>query len=330
MKSSNPIHLLKWLRPYRDRGEGSLAAAPIPVPAIRGQTTVAKITVHKGYTMTKPPTLASIALACTLAHASLANAEIIFGRDFQLNGDATSTSSSLQLTSMDILNDRASAFIKAPLALGPTTSFEAHFGFRILGGSGGADGFTFTLQNDVRGVSFIGIEGGNLGFYTIAGGNGNPLPFGPARAVAFDTFPNGNYGDADGNHVSTLDNTTYQLRKQAPAAWDLNSGDELFAWIAYNALAQTLSVYLNDIDSKPATALLIDSMDLHADLGGEAFVGFTAATGGLANAHVITSFSLIAPLAVPEPQTYLLFVLGLGLLAKQLRLRKRRPDALIG
>lgn len=211
--------------------------------------------------MTKPPLLASIALACALAHTSLANAEIIFGQDFQLNGDATSTSSSLQLTQTGILNDRASAFIKTPLALGPTTSFEAHFGFRILGGSGGADGFTFTLQHDTRGPGYLGIEGGNLGFYTIAGGNGNPLPFGPARAVAFDTFQNGPYGDADGNHLSTLDNTTYQLRRQAPAPWDLNSGDELFAWIDYDALAKTLSIYLNDINTKPAAALLIDSMD---------------------------------------------------------------------
>jgi len=67
--------------------------------------------------------------------------------------------------------------------------------------------------------------------------------------------------------------------------------------------------------------LLVDTIDLRSWLGDSSFVGWTAATGGLTNAHVITSFALKNP--VPEPSTWTLMAAGLGILSVAAGRRRR-------
>lgn len=263
---------------------------------------------------------AALCLAFALGVAGPARAAQIFGQDFQINDIQAFTPDSLQLTSASIVNDRSSAFLTTPLMLAPSTSFKAEFSFRVLGGTNGADGLTWTLQNDRRGAGYEGLEGGNDGFFEGKDSNGLPLPWGPAFAVAFDTFRNADYGDADDNHVATLDHTTYQVRRQSLAPFDLNSGAEMFVWIDYSGSAKTLSVYLNDESSKPDIPLLVDWVDLYMLIGGQAYVGFTASTGPITNTHVITSFGITSP--VPLPQAWALYTAGLLLLRPFLRRSK--------
>ncbi|WP_291983282.1 L-type lectin-domain containing protein [Candidatus Accumulibacter sp. ACC005] len=264
-------------------------------------------------------TISPSALALAgLCSALPAQAVPIFGQDFQLNDVAAYGESFIQLTRSDMNFDRGSAFMTTPLSLAGN-SFAVAFSFRILGGTSGADGFTLAFQN--IDASYVALAGGNLGFYPVRGGDGRPLRSGEAYAIAFDTFRNSDYGDLDNNHVATLDNTTYQLRHAAPSPWDLNSGDELFAWVLYDAPTTEISVYLNDSNTRPALPLLVDTIDLRSWLGDSSFVGWTAATGGLTNAHVITSFALKNP--VPEPSTWTLMAAGLGILSVAAGRRRR-------
>ncbi len=255
-------------------------------------------------------TISRTALALAgLLGALPAQAVSIFGQDFQLNNVVAYGANFVQLTRSDVTFYRGSATMSAPLSL--VDSFDVAFSFRILGGTDGADGFTLAFQNsDYR---YLALPGGNLGFYTVRGLDGRPLPSGPAYAIAVDTYRNSDYGDLDNNHVSTLDNSTYQVRRAAPSPWDLNSGEDLFTWVQYDAPSTQVSIFLNNANTKPASALLVDTIDLRGWLGEHSFIGFTAATGGLTNAHVITSFALTHP--VPEPSTWALMAAGLGMVS---------------
>lgn len=245
-----------------------------------------------------------------------ARAASVFGQNFSLNSVVAHDSSFIQLTDPAIIGDRASAFVSTPLALLPGASFETAFAFKILGGTAGADGMTLAFRSD--GHNIAGLAGGNLGFYGVRGGEGTPLPFGPAYAVAVDTWRNTDYGDTGNNNISFLDQTSYQVRRTAPAPYDLNSGDEYHVWASYDGQARTMSVFLSDTTTKPLTPLVTDPIDLAAWLGPQTYIGFTAATGGTTNGHYVTAFS-IAP--IPEPQTWTLLVAGLAAVAFVVRRR---------
>lgn len=265
--------------------------------------------------MTGPIAHAALLAALTTLSVSRADAATIFGQEFQLNSVAAFGDNFIQLTRSDLNFDRGSAFLTAPIRL--DQSFELSFGFRILGGAGGADGMTVTFQNlDPR---FVGLSGGNLGFYSPRGPNGQPQAPGPAVAVAFDTYRNVDYGDADDNHISVIDHSKYLPRAAAPAPWDLDNGRELFVWVAYDVGATSLAVFLSETVTKPVAPLLTDTIDLAAWIGNTSYVGWTAATGGLTNDHLITAFPVANP--VPEPATWALLAAGLALLG----LRARRP-----
>ena len=248
----------------------------------------------------------AVAAALALAAAPL-HAAPVFGQEFSLNNVVDHGVSFIQLTDPSLYFDRASAFMTTPLQLQLGASIEVMFGIKILGGTDGADGMTLTFQS--AGPGFVGQAGGNLGFYGVAGGDGNPLPFGPAYGVALDTWLNAAYGDTSNNGVSFLDHTTYQVRRTQASPYDLNSGAEMFIWADYDGLAKTMSVFISDTSSKPAVSLMTDSIDLPAWLGPNPYLGFTAATGGSRNGHYVTAFSLTP---MPEPSTWALMVAGLA------------------
>ncbi len=200
----------------------------------------------------------------------------------KLNGDATQSASQLALT-LTALNKAGSVFFNSPLSMTSDESFTTAFSFQITGGSGasGADGFAFVLQNSPAGISALGGTGGGLGYSTISN----------SIAIEFDTYDNGS--DINSNHIAVNVNGNVETSiASTAAAIDLNSGGVRYAWVDYNGTTNKLSVYLSATATKPGTAVLNTTLDLSAILGGTAYAGFTAATGGLANSHRLLSWQL--------------------------------------
>jgi Bacterial lectin len=68
----------------------------------------------------------------------------------------------------------------------PGKSFSTRIGYRIYGPlRGSADGMTFVLHQDPRGITAQGLGGGNMGVYNqyVSGGAGIK----PALVIEFDT-----------------------------------------------------------------------------------------------------------------------------------------------
>ncbi|MEO0836137.1 MAG: Calx-beta domain-containing protein, partial [Cyanobacteria bacterium J06642_3] len=198
-----------------------------------------------------------------------------------LNGNAAQAGDVLRLTSNGG-NQAGSAFLDRPLAIDSDTSFATQFQFQLSGGSGGADGFVFMLQNDAQALNALGLRGGNLGY----GG-----AVSQSLAIEFDTYRNG--WDTNNNHLSVLrDGNTSNALVTSAAPFDLNSGDLLNAWIDYDGSTNLLEVSLANTANKPGTASLSLNIDLADVVGSQAFLGFSAGTGGLSNNHDIRNWEL--------------------------------------
>jgi glucose/arabinose dehydrogenase len=207
-----------------------------------------------------------------------------------LNGAAGLNNAAVELT--PAVNNRAgSAFFDTAITLDNDGSFRSGFSFRIDGGSGGADGLTFTIQNDPRGATAIGAAGGLLGYQGIVN----------SVAVEFDFFKN--EWDVNDNHVSILHGTVSSVLVTKIPEFDLNDGSQYYAWVDYNGVSNVLAVYLSDTATKPALALLKTSVDLEAVVGDSAYFGFTAGTGGLNNSHKLLSWQVDQQVPPQNPST---------------------------
>ncbi len=199
-----------------------------------------------------------------------------------LNGSAAGINNRLRLTDTNPFQ-AGSTYLTQALQIDGDTSFSSQFQFQISGGqgNGGADGFSFVLQNSSAETTALGSSGGDLGY----AGIGNSL------AVEFDTYDNGSR-DINGNHLSILRNGNVDAAlKTANAPFNLNGGTALTAWVDYSGTTNQLEVYLSNNSVKPSNALLTEELALDAFLGNQAYVGFTAGTGGLANNHDILNWS---------------------------------------
>ena len=203
-------------------------------------------------------------------------------------GDAGQSGDRLRLT--DDGGGRAgNTFLNAPVPFTATTNFTTHFTYQLTGGQGsnGADGFTFIVHNDPRGAATVGRAGGFLSYGDVTN----------SVAVEFDTFIN-NVGDGipdpPFNHVAILsDGNAANHLAAADPGYDINDGRVYHVWVEYDAASTTLEVYTSTNDQQPPNPLLSRPIDLRAKLGDDqAFFGFGAATGGLANNHDILTWSV--------------------------------------
>jgi subtilisin-like proprotein convertase family protein len=150
-----------------------------------------------------------------------------------------------------------------------SVDFTTNFQYQMSEGT--SDGFAFVIQNYSSTALYGG--GGALGYR-----------FANSLAVEFDTFQNSSAGDPNNNHISVQTmgmetNTWYHSASlgSVTPSFDLNDGLPHTVQIDY--VPGTLSIYL---DHEPTAALtvpvnLAEVLDLEH---GQAWFGFTAATGG--------------------------------------------------
>jgi peptide-N4-(N-acetyl-beta-glucosaminyl)asparagine amidase len=165
--------------------------------------------------------------------------------------------------------------------------FTVRFRFQI--NQDGADGFTFAVQNaDPRA---LGGTGGTLGY---AGEGCNSLMGIPnSLVVEFDTWFNGpgECDDPNDNHISVhtrgTDPNDADERYSLGATTDIPfMSDDRIHLVKITYTPGVLSIYLDN----PETAALTVDADLASLLqltDGQAWLGFTAATGGAMEEHDI-------------------------------------------
>ncbi|MGL4400168.1 MAG: putative Ig domain-containing protein [Luteolibacter sp.] len=228
-------------------------------------------------------TTASQSFTWTLAPASRSHKFASFpsATGISLNGNAAVASSRLRLTPATA-NQNGSAWLTQPFPVRGNTSFSSRWVFRQSGAADGGDGFTFVVQGNS--ATALGTGGGSLGY----GGMAFSL------AIEFDASTGTN--DPNANHVAVLTNgaVTTHLATHTPS-FDLEDGTDHTAWVEYDGTTNTLRVYLSQTvtQTRPGTPVIsLNSVDLAALVGQQAWFGFTAATGGTVNAHEILSWDM--------------------------------------
>ncbi len=243
---------------------------------------------------------AFVGLALTAAsHADISG----FG-NFIGNGTAVITPTDITLTP-NANDSTGSAFDQTPQAY--DLGFIASFTFSAtLPGGGGADGFTFMLQNDPRGTSALGGGGGSKGY---SGGAG--FDINPSVAIVANSFNGSSIGTGVNGAQNPLEDTL-------PDGVDIRIAPIDFT-VSYNPANVGSEVSLAAVQGANSFNRTYATGDLTAILGGNtAIVGFSAATGGANYQQDVTNFSYSS---VPEPTTLAALLGGTGLF---LGLRRRR------
>lgn len=246
--------------------------------------------------------LSGAVLSSMLSLPAIAAVNTFNGNQINLVGTATLlNNSALELTQSG--NEQYGA---AWLTSGLSTSdsFNAYFSFSIAtnGSDLMADGITFTLQN--TGTNAMGnTDGGfSLGYDGLNKGSNT------AVGSIIKTHINNRVG---------LDTTDYSNNaKHAPNGANLGTaklvtGNET---ITYNATTNVLNMTGTLIVD--GTSYAVDdtkTINLAAKFSNSntMYAGFTGATGAASSEQKITSFSISA---VPEPESYAMLLLGLGLM----------------
>jgi hypothetical protein len=246
-----------------------------------------------------------------------------------LVGDAAFTANRLRLTP-DQTNKVGSAWLNNRVDV--QNGFSTMFQFQITNRGGlspdfepgvnnnGADGFTFTIQND--NPNTIGVFASGIGYFYIP----NSL------SIEFDTWHNAPfYCEPNGNHIAVQSLGTSANRPEhcadsggafpnpklgiAVPNKDMSDGTIYNVMITY--LPGALSVYFDNL-SVPLLTVPVDlAQTLNLDNGRSAYIGFTSSTGSAFENHDILKWSYSD---VPEPSTFLL--IGAALVGLSFRPRR--------
>ena len=189
-----------------------------------------------------------------------------------------------------------------------TNGFDTTFAITLS--TTGADGMAFVIHDDPAGVAAIGDAGGPLGYSGFADQPANSLDH--ALAIEFDCWANqaatgpDQFDDLDDNHISVHTGGSgdceakeeLSLGRAIPSV-DINDGSTHTVRVRY--VPGTLTIYFDDMVNPLLTipydletggtylsALPADGLGL---VNGEAYVGFTAATGGVTQVHEVRQWT---------------------------------------
>src|SRR5262249_50960176 len=188
-----------------------------------------------------------------------------------------------------------SVFSTSPVDI---TRFTTQFTFQLSAGTGTADGFTFTVQNNAP--TALGASGGGLGYGTDGTNPGNTI--GKSVAVKFDLYSNKGEGvNSTGLFTNGTSPTNPGSIDLTPSGLDLHSGHVFQVTMNYDGA--TLSVTLKDTQTG-TSATQNYAVNIPGTVGGTtSYVGFTGGTGGLtATQDILTwTFAPNAPQAPNAP-----------------------------
>lgn len=231
----------------------------------------------------------------------------------RLNGSARwiNSPATIQLTparndcrgSVWLLNDGNASADPAALLIDTSKNFAVEFTFHIR--KGGADGMALVLHKDPRGLQALGEGGSGLGYAGLR--NALSLELDSYQAVDRCADPNGNHLSiqcvssslTDGSsplsaHHSQSIGCTAASNIPLPILND--SADPLHCLFYHDAALKTLTVWLSDkksdegdmLGAEYLCVLQVTSLQLRDRLGADqVLVGFTAATGGLNQEHLV-------------------------------------------
>jgi hypothetical protein len=248
--------------------------------------------------VTTSETVKAVAVAPSAQASSVANAAYVIQTEsptinfpngfsstagLSLQGSAVVTQKVLQLTLASATASRASVWFGTPVNIG---SFTTDFNFQLL--SAKADGLAFVIQN--AGVSALGPGGSGLGYGASQPGAAGGI--GKSAAVKFDLYSNDGEGtNSTGLYTNGASPTTPATDMTASGV-KLNGGHVLHAHITYDGANLTL-VLTDTVTSQ--SFLKTWAINIPSTVGsGTAYVGFTAATGGLAMTTDILNWTLSA------------------------------------
>jgi hypothetical protein len=186
------------------------------------------------------------------------------------NGVLTITTDSTAINSAFFFNN--------PMYIG---AFEAKFTYQrgaLLTAT--ADGITFCLQNDPRGVSAVGGTGNNGGY------SGNPgTGISPSAAIQLELFPQ--IGSVGWNFLTDGATATFFI---STSPVDNSTGGAVDWSIYYNGSSIMLTMMDETNHAFYGTNFVVGSLP-SAVGGNTALIGFTGATGGYAMEQFISNFS---------------------------------------
>ena len=220
-------------------------------------------------TLAAMPNTALFGLALT-AHDNGAVANATFD-NLQITGKTGTLTTPLQLTDNNN-SEASSAFTKARYGVG---MFNTSFTVNYL--NVGADGMTFTVENDPRGPAALGDNGGNRGY----AGNG---AIQNSVAVGINL-----YGSS-----STSLGVDGQFQASIPLAGtgiDFTDGDTFRVDLAYDP-TKTLAETITDTRTGAVFTTSYANVDIPGILGSTSgYVGFTGGTGGLNATQQVRSWT---------------------------------------
>ena len=213
------------------------------------------------------------------------------GASMVFNGSATPGAQLMLTTGLPVQS--GSAYYAVAL---PITGFNTSFNFVLQ--NPGADGMMFVMQN--AGANALGVNGGGLGFA------GMPASVG----VKFDIFDNlGEGTSSTGLYLKGAAPTT-PSQDLKPLGIDLRAGHPMNAAFSYDG--KTLGMVLTDLTTTQKASLSW-AVDIPATVGGNtAYVGFTAATGGMTVGAAVNSWTFTPTSVNQTPQS-----ISFGALATQ-------------
>ncbi|AXC13323.1 Cell surface protein [Acidisarcina polymorpha] len=182
------------------------------------------------------------------------------------NGSASLFEGYLNLTT-DGYDQAGSSFYATPVNV---QSFTTDFSFHILeggiSGAGGADGFTFTIQN--AGPNALGGDGAGLGFVTIQ----------KSLAIKFDIYNNVGEGpDSTGLYIWGRTPTVPAINLSGTGI-NLASNDIYDAHLTYDGAI--LNMTITNLYTRASFSYAWE-INIPSTVGGPtAYVGFTGSTGG--------------------------------------------------
>jgi gliding motility-associated-like protein len=156
--------------------------------------------------------------------------------------------------------------------------FQMNFGTVDVNG---ADGMAFVLQT--VGADAIGTDGAGFGFQG----------FNPSFGIEFDTYHNGDIADITQDHVAFhRDGNIYHNQPNNlagpvtahPAGLNIEDGQDHPVKITWNPTTQLVELYFDCALRLSAQINLVNSIFNGTS---QVWWGFTGATGGLSNAHVV-------------------------------------------